>query len=1196
MSRTSYGRTWWGAQWLQSLTDIDHDNRLPRGRSYANRGAVRDLVVTDNSIQARVQGSRPRPYEVRIEVPPVPDADAARLAQRLAKDPGLIARLLHRELDPAVLEASTALGIPIFPRRWSDLQMHCSCPDWAVPCKHLAAVIYLLSQEIDGDPFLVFRLRRIDLGALLAPHGLAMPADVSPALPAGVLQLYGDEAAPNFVAGADASADATTDACADAPGAAGTLDFTTLPDLREALWRLLPARPTFWRGGDFRDLADKALARIARQARHALDTAAPPGDAAPLPDGLVTLVIDAQGFLQPRSVTPAGGRLDTLAAWLDALAGLAPERLSDLPPSIGHLNTVRLMALHLLAQGAVLPQLFAPDARTLGLRWGAAELDTTVRAMVQRLADTLPPDLVLQQRGRKLEPLSAPTQARVLLSGFIDTLLRRWAATSTIADKATRSREDTKVMALFFGLGQARLDGPGEGAIGGSIQTWLSRLHLGAQAYRPVLRIDEADGEEGFSLSLAVVDERSRLDPPTPLATVLSKASWAPHRLDVLKSVALLAEFHPPLNDYVRQGARRPLALCAEALPALLFETLPALRLMGVRTMLPRALQRLWRPRLSMQIKAAGSSVPSVLNTDTLLSFDWKVSIGDQWLSATEFERLLGKADGIVAFRGQYVMLDAAQMASLRAHLARPPTLSGADLLRTALAGEHDGAPVALNKAAARLVARLQQEDEVPLPKGLQATLRPYQKRGYAWLWRNTRLGLGSVIADDMGLGKTLQVLALLLRLKEDGALDDARALVIVPTSLLGNWQKEAARFTPGLSVEVFHGSKRELGPTRPDLLLTTYGVARSEAARLKAMAWRVLVVDEAQNIKNPTAAQTRALKSISASTKLAMSGTPVENRLSEYWSIMDFAQPGHLGGLSHFTREFATPIQTHRDAAAAARLRRVMAPFMLRRLKSDKSIISDLPDKLEQDQHCTLSREQAALYETVLREALKSINGESRSFQRQGLVLQMILALKQICNHPAQYLKQGAADAAASGKAQRLLDLLDEIAATQGKALIFTQFREMGELLVQMLHARQAQAGASGGAGHEPMFLHGGVPRARRDDMVERFQTDPGQRIFVLSLKAGGTGLNLTAANHVIHYDLWWNPAVEAQATDRAYRIGQQRNVQVHRFITRGTFEERINEMIRSKRELAELTVGTGETWIGQLPPDELKALFQLG
>ncbi|MDP1898984.1 MAG: SNF2-related protein [Rubrivivax sp.] len=1167
MSKPQYGRTWWGEQWLQSLAEIDHDNRLPRGRTYANRGAVRDLVVQANRIRARVQGSRARPYDIDIEVPPIAAADADRLAQRLAADAGLIARLLNRDLDPAVLKEAAALGIKVFPSRWSDLKMHCSCPDWAVPCKHLAAVIYLLSQEIDGDPFLVFRLRGVDLGALLGQHGMVINAEADRVLPKSVLALF-DEQPPQETVAPPLPVD---------HAALARIDFTTIPDLRESLWRLLPAQPVFFRGGDFRETTRKAITRIAREARRQLDAPAIRDADGPLPEGHLQVTVDDHGTLIPAGATVAAQALDSLSVVLQVIASLPPARLADMPTEFAHLNTLRLLALHLLAQGAVVPQVFASDAKTASLRWCAAELDTTVHGIVELIAAGLPPGLVLHRQGRR--PLSAGTQARVLLSALIDAFVR------DCADKADRA-EDNKVLALFFGSGRARFDGPGEGAIAGSIHAWLSRLHLTRQAHRPVLQIDEASAGGGFELSLAVADERATLDAPTPLAEVIAKPAWAARRFTVLKTVAMLAEFHPPLNDYVHTGARRPLAVRPEELPPLLFETLPALRLMGVRTLLPRALERLWRPRLSMQIKATVGSMPSLLKADAIFSFDWNVSIGDAMLTAAEFERLLGKASGIVQFRGQYIFLDPTQVDALRALLARPPELSGAELLRTALAGEFDGAPVGLNKAAITLIDSLRRETAVPLPAGLQATLRPYQQRGYAWLWRNARLGLGSVIADDMGLGKTLQVLALLLRLKEDGALVDSRALVIVPTSLLTNWQKEAARFTPGLSVEVFHGSKRELTKLRPDVLLTSYGVARSEAALLKGMAWRVVVIDEAQNIKNPAAAQARAVKAIPATSHIAMSGTPVENRLIEYWSIMDFAQRGYLGGPTHFAREYATPIQTHRDAAAAERLRKVMAPFMLRRLKSDKTIINDLPDKLEQDQFCTLSREQAALYETVVREGLKGIAGESSTFQRQGLVLQMILALKQVCNHPAQYLKQGAADAAASGKAERLLDLLDEIGAAQGKALVFTQFREMGELLARMLRERD---------GREPMFLHGGVTRTRRDQMVERFQDEPGQRVFLLSLKAGGTGLNLTAANHVVHYDLWWNPAVEAQATDRAYRIGQRRNVQVHRFITRGTFEERINDMIRSKRELAEMTVGTGETWVGQLPPEELNALFRL-
>jgi superfamily II DNA or RNA helicase len=948
----------------------------------------------------------------------------------------------------------------------------------------------------------------------------------------------------------------------------------------------------FFGVGDFREVARGVMARIARYARQVMEAGVVPAhdDAAPLPEGHLELVCDDQGALAVHGVQRAGRALASVPELVRALAEVPAARLPDLPVELAALHTLRLMALHLLAQGAVVPQVFVVQAHTLGVRWCAAELDATVHGLVTQVAAAWPPQLVWRRRGRKDESPAPLRQVRLLLSALLDHFVQ--SADAAAAEKATGH----KLLALFFGGRRVSFDGPGEAAMGGSIHAWLARLHLARHAHTPVLRIEDKKSDEGdesdgdgaaFALSVAVAEGQAALQQPTPLAKVLSAPAWAARRMAVLQTVAMLAEFHPPLHSYVRAGARRPMALSAQELPALLFDTLPALRLLGIRTLLPRALERLLRPRLSMQIKAkAQGAGAAFLNADDVLSFDWKVALGDERITPAEFERLLGKAQGIVRFRGQYVYLDPAEIEPLRARLARPAAVSGAELLRVALAGELDGAPVGLDKAAEKLVQQMTNTEPVPLPKGLRATMRPYQERGYAWLWRNARLGLGSVIADDMGLGKTLQVIALLQRLKEDGALDEARALVIVPTSLLTNWQKEAERFAPKLRVEVFHGARRELSKVRPDVLLTTYGVARSEVKLLEGMAWRLVVIDEAQNIKNPAAAQARAVKSIPAASHVAMSGTPVENRLSEYWSIMDFAQRGYLGGPTHFAREYATPIQTHRDAAAAARLRKVMAPFMLRRLKSDKSIISDLPDKLEQDQFCTLSRQQAALYESVVSEGLASIAGESQTFKRQGLVLQMILALKQVCNHPAHYLKQGAADPAESGKVERLLDLLEEIHAAQEKVLVFTQFREMGELLQRMLRERQA---------HEPLFLHGGVTRAKRDQMVERFQAERSERMLLLSLKAGGTGLNLTAASHVVHFDLWWNPAVEAQATDRAYRIGQKRNVQVHRFITRGTFEERINEMIRAKRELAEMTVGSGETWIGQLPAEELKALFRL-
>ena len=902
-SRTAYGRTWWGEQWLQALTQIDNENRLPRGRTYANRGAVLDLDVRDGRVRARVQGSRPRPYEVDIGVPATPAADAARLVKRLAGDAGLIGRLLNRELDPAVLQEAQRLSIPVFPARWSDLDMRCSCPDWAVPCKHLAAVIYLLSREIDGDPFLVFSLRGLDLPGLLRLHGVHIDGDAVADLPSAAQALFDGGASVATPDGALPPHDAS---------ALAGLDFTTLPDLREPLWQVLPANPVFFRAGDFREVARRVMARLARHARQAMEAPPRPEDDVPLPEGRLQLTVDEGGRLTMSGVQCAARALNTWPELLQAVASVPPAQLDDLPPELVALHTLRLMALHLLAQGAVVPQVFTFDASTVGLRWCAAELDATVHGMVARVAGALPPQLVLRRRGRKSEPLDAAVQARLLLSALLDHFMHAASAAST--ERAA----DDKVLVLFFGSGRARFDGPGEGAVGGSIHAWLERLHLARQPHTPVLRIEDDEAGAAFALSLAVADDASALQKPTPLSKVLSAPAWAGRRPAILKTVALLAQFHPPLNDYVRAGARKPLAVTSQALAPLLFDTLPALRLMGIRTLLPRALERLLRPRLSMQIKAKSSSAAGFLKADAVFSFDWKVSLGDERITPAEFERLLGKATGIVRFRGQYVYLDPAEIEQLRARLSRPAPLPGTELLRVALAGEVDGAPVGLNKAAEKLVHQLTNTDDVGCPKGLHATLRPYQQRGYAWLWRNARLGLGSVIADDMGLGKTLQVIALLQRLKEDGALEEARALVIVPTSLLTNWQKEVQRFAPRLSVGVFHGAKRELAKERPDVLLTTYGVARSEAPVLKAMSWRLVVIDEAQNIKNPEAAQSRAVKSIPAGGFVAMSGTPVENRLSEYWSIMDFAQRGYLGGPTHFAREYATPIQVHRDAAAA--------------------------------------------------------------------------------------------------------------------------------------------------------------------------------------------------------------------------------------------------------------------------------------
>jgi len=752
----------------------------------------------------------------------------------------------------------------------------------------------------------------------------------------------------------------------------------------------------------------------------------------------------------------------------------------------------------------------------------------------------------------------------------------------------TNEKANDLYLDLFFNNTEYGFSAPGEGASAGGIQTWLHKYYLTQGAIRPQLVVTETL-EDQFQIDINVSGLANTPNTFVSLKDVLSSEKYAKQRLDVLQTMATLSDFVPGLESYINSLGKQEMKMNTETFTPFLFQMIPVIRLLDMDVLLPKSLQQILKPKASVKVKSKGGK--SFINLDQLLSFDWQVAIGDTVMSEAEFKKLLAQSDGLIKYKSQYIYVDKQDLEKLHKHFSSNTELSKYELLRTILSGEYKGAAIAMDDEVMSLIKELTDVQEVDLPEGVNAQLRPYQHRGYSWMYRNSKIGFGSVIADDMGLGKTLQVITTLLKYKEDGLLQDKKALVVAPTGLLTNWQAEIEKFAPDLKAQIFHGTNRKFEADY-DVLLTSYGIARSDAAKLKKLPWFSLVIDEAQNIKNNDTAQAKAIKSIKADNFIAMSGTPVENRLSELWSIMDYSNRGILGNAKEFKDDFGTPIESYNDKAVAEKLKKVTAPFMMRRLKSDKSIISDLPDKIEIDSYSTLAKEQASLYEKTLEEALMAIEAidatnSKELFARQGLVLQMILALKQICNHPTQFLKNKQLDASLSGKIDLLFEKLDTIIESGEKVLIFTQFKEMGDLLQHFIAERYKES---------PMFYHGGCTLKQRKEMVHQFQTNPAEKIFILSLKAAGTGLNLTAANHVIHYDLWWNPAVEAQATDRAYRIGQKSNVMVHRFITKNTFEERINEMIQSKKALAEMTVATGENWIGNLSNAELKGLFAMG
>ncbi|TPW19750.1 MAG: SNF2-like protein, partial [Elusimicrobia bacterium] len=740
--------------------------------------------------------------------------------------------------------------------------------------------------------------------------------------------------------------------------------------------------------------------------------------------------------------------------------------------------------------------------------------------------------------------------------------------------------------------------GGGGRELGEALRVWRGRLGAASGGgLRACLRLVDPESGPVWRLEylLQATADPSLLVPAeevwerTPAARRLAKMSGADPEERLLAALAAAGRAFAPIAESLKGSAPGHAELDAAGALKFLKEAAGGLAASGFGVMLPPWWKAADAPRLSVRLNVRAKG--AARGAATWLDFDWKAALGSETLTLRELEELAGLKQPLVRVRGRWVEVDQAALAKAIAFWEgrRETGLSVADVFarmreEAALEVEGEGWVGEFLSADRDAFAAL------PAPQGFRGTLRHYQERGFSWLAFLVDRGFGACLADDMGLGKTVQALTLLLREKEAGRL--ARpALLVCPTSVAGNWLKEAARFAPGLKVALHHGSGRSRSPAGfkalahgADLVVSTYALARLDAELVGAVDWSGVVLDEAQNIKNPDAKQSRALRGLKAGFRVALTGTPVENRLAELWSIMEFLNPGYLGPYDAFARRFAVPIERFQDAEAAALLKRIARPFVLRRLKSDPKIVPDLPDKAEMKVYCTLTREQATLYRAVVKDMMERIEASS-GISRRGLVLSALTKLKQVANHPAHFLKDASPLPGRSGKLARLTEMLEEALASGDSALVFTQYREMGELLRTHLQAALLE---------ETLFLHGGLPAPERDALVERFERGSA-RLFVLTLKAGGTGLNLPRASHVFHFDRWWNPAVETQATDRAYRIGQTKNVQVHKLVCAGTVEEGIDSMIDSKRALAETVLGGGESGVTELSNADLRGLFEL-
>jgi SNF2 family DNA or RNA helicase len=889
---------------------------------------------------------------------------------------------------------------------------------------------------------------------------------------------------------------------------------------------------------------------------------------------------------------------------LDFLCACAGNNMLEPGVLIGNDLTYWVAAMR-FAGTLVARQQFLPDVIEEGDEWFARWRAACLGRNEDRrhlLAAAMP------AAARGFEP---ETHAASLLDYFLDSIVDAIVRSSALAPPAGEGLHNAWLAALHSPDG--RLDGrePELRELERHVHEWRRPIAATAAApFRLCFRLEEPEGDPNEPWNVRYLLQ-ARSDPSllVPASTIWNgadakalaawKSGFKP-REHLLVSLGQASGICPRIEDSLR--SQTPSGYPVDATGAHDFLTTKAMTLeeAGFGVLLPA-----WWTRKGTKARLGASAHTRTafhgagLSLDSLLDFQWQISIGGEKITLAELKALAALKAPLVKFRGQWVEMRAHEIQSaLDFWKKKGGRITAREVVRMALGaaklpGEIQFEGVTAEGWIADLLRQLEGSapfQEIPVPSNLDATLRPYQVRGYSWLSFLGRWGLGACLADDMGLGKTIQTLSLIQHNRDAGT--NRPVLLVCPTSVVGNWQKEAARFTPLLPVMVHHGSRRKKDEAfageadQQALVISSYALLNRDFELLRKVSWAGVVLDEAQNIKNPETRQATAARALSGDYRIALTGTPVENNVGDLWSIMEFVNPGLLGARAEFKRDFFLPIQSARDPSASARLKKLTGPFILRRLKTDKSVIADLPDKMEMKVFCTLTREQASLYTAVVNESVAAIE-EAEGIQRKGIVLATLTRLKQVCNHPAQFLGDNSALPGRSGKLARLTEMIEEAIAAGDRVLVFSQFAEMGEMLRRHLQET---------FGREVLFLHGGVPKKQRDTMVERFQEDPdGPRVFLLSLKAGGTGLNLTRANHVFHFDRWWNPAVENQATDRAFRIGQTKNVQVHKFVCAGTLEERIDEMIEQKKGIAVSVVGSGETWLTELSTGQLRQLFAL-
>ncbi|MBE0491297.1 MAG: DEAD/DEAH box helicase [Sulfurospirillum sp.] len=1142
MAKMRFGMSPWGAAFLRSIEQRCDDGRLARGKSYASSGKVYDISLASSSIGAKVRGNYKPYYKTKLRFHEFARGDKKFIISYIEKNPLVLAQIIHAKLSPQILKYLQKNEIDLF----QSFEMDCTCPDFygTYPCKHIAGLYFVLVSEIDKNPFILFSLRGLDL---VEHFGIKKDLQISYPLVLDFLAEDGQEKK-------------SEENC----------EILQIRSQKEFILSMLESNPPF-APFDYKLVLDEFYDAIAKKlpliiwASHSEN----------MQKCEKILQSATISFVGSRTLNDAKFKISSplfaqeqnraffgTTAQFDAQYSLllSPMELMNYcicfeqeegSSAYRYFFYLARIVYILLQKSAFLPCVFLQEEQ-LRIFYKPFCSSEVVRKQFENLAEIAPH--IVRIDGKKLDGFSeSEFLAMVMLSDVMPYF--------AFMHKAQKNNPP-QISHTFFAGTKQYLSGFEEQNIARSIRNYFAIFDLIKSDF--IYKIAISKTQEDYKLALLLEDKKTK-----NICNLHEKIATCKD-MQIVSFVSHVATFLPQIEQLIEV---EEITLSKELLEDFILHSSQILSNLGVQIILPKELQNILKPKLILKVKTTNKNMKSFFSLDDMLEYDWQIALGDLHVSLSEFEKMVAGGKELIAFAEHFVLLDPKELQAIFAQINRKTKLNKFEILQAKLNDE-----AVFDTNLEMLFTQIFTHKDEALPTNLRANLRAYQKRGIAWSIQNLLNGFGIILADDMGLGKTLQAIAVVLYLKEQKLCK--QSLVIVPTSLLSNWEAEIQKFAPTLSFSCFYGANRSW--QKADIILSTYDVVRRDMTFVKKQKIDTLIIDEAQKIKNPDTNIAKAVKSLRATYKIALSGTPIENNLSELWSIFDFAIPKYLKSLSDFSKEYAKDIEIHKDASKIKKLKKITSAFMLRRLKTDRTIIKDLPQKIIIDEYATMSTQQASLYQAALEEMLDKLQTQ----EKKGAIFKLLVSLKQICNHPRNFDKTSPSQSELSGKTELLLTLLEAILQKNEKVLIFTQYTQMAQILSDIIQKELLMS---------PLYLSGEMSKQKRDEAVQDFQTKSEHKIFILSLKAGGVGLNLTQANHVIHYDLWFNPAVENQATDRAFRIGQKKNVFVYRFITKNSFEEKIDKMIKAKKELSDLSVHVGESWLKDMNAQELQELFSL-